>query len=123
MFNVTSSVLNEGGTMKCVLTISLLLLEVLPGCTKYQYAKNVKMISYEDNVMAGRSVGPVRGESCQARVMGYPISEPATLDKAVATAREEHKLRYLNNVSSEMTGFDAVFYGRTCILVKGTGYE
>jgi hypothetical protein len=109
--------------MQRVCITTLLLLGLLPGCTKYQYAKNVKMLSYEDNVMVGKSVGPIRGESCQARVMGYPIGEPATLDKAMTTAREAHKVRYLNNVSSETTGFDAVFYARTCMAVKGTGYE
>jgi hypothetical protein len=81
------------------------------------------MLSYEDNVQVGKSVGPIRGESCQQRVMGYPIGEPATLDKAMAEAREKNKVRYLNNVSTENTGFDAVFYARTCMSVKGTGYE
>jgi hypothetical protein len=100
-----------------------LLLCLQPGCTKYQYAKNVKMRSYEDDVMVGKSVGPIQGESCQGMVMGYPINEPATLDKAMAAAREEHKVRYLNNVSSEVTGFNAFFYGKTCLVVKGTGYE
>jgi hypothetical protein len=81
------------------------------------------MVSYEDNVATGKSVGPVRGESCQASVMGYPIAEPATLDKAIASAREKNKVRYLNNVSTESTGFDAYFYAKRCMTVKGTGYE
>ena len=102
---------------------ALLLLCLLPGCTRYQYAKNVKMLSYEDNVMVGKSIGPIRGESCQGIVMGYPIDEPATLDKAMAAARQEHKVRYLNNVSSETSGFYAYVYGKTCLIVKGTGYE
>ncbi len=109
--------------MQNVHTMPLLLAFLLPGCTQYQYAKNVKMLSYEDNVTTGKSVGPVRGESCQKRVMGYPIGDPATLDKAMAAARERHKLRYLNNVSTEQSGFDAVFYAKVCMVVKGTGYE
>jgi hypothetical protein len=109
--------------MQRVLIAAVLLLGLQPGCTKYQYAKNVKMLSYEDNVMVGKSVGPIRGESCQQHVMGYTISEPATLDKAMTSAREEHKVRYINNVSTEQTGFDAVFYARTCVALKGTGYE
>jgi hypothetical protein len=103
--------------------IALLLFSQLAGCTTYQYAKNVKMVSYEDNVTLGKSVGPVRGESCQQHVMGYLISEPATLDKAMAAARSDNKIRYLNNVSTENTGFDSGFYGRSCLAVKGTGYE
>lgn len=102
---------------------ALVLLGQLSGCNTYQYAKNVKMVSYEDNIAVGKSVGPIRGESCQQRVMGYPISEPATLDKAMAAARTDNKIRYLNNVSTESTGFDAFFYARTCLAVKGTGYE
>ncbi|HKY34620.1 MAG TPA: hypothetical protein VJN18_01665 [Polyangiaceae bacterium] len=93
------------------------------GCTSYQYAKNVKMVSLDGNVTEGRSVGPVRGESCQAMVMGYPISEQASLDKAVANAREKSQLRYINNVSTEDGGFDAYFYARRCLIVKGTGYQ
>jgi len=109
--------------MQRVCITTLVLFGLLPGCTQYQYAKNVKMMSYEDNVTVGKSVGPIRGESCQTRVMGYPTSEPATLDKAMSVAREQHKVRYMNNVSSETTGFDAVFYAKTCLAVKGTGYE
>ena len=109
--------------MQRALIATLLLLCLQPGCTRYQYAKNVKMLSYEDNVMLGKSIGPIRGESCQAQVMGNPISEPATLDKAMTAARAEHKIRYVNNVSTETTGFDAFFYARSCLVVKGTGYE
>jgi hypothetical protein len=109
--------------MQRVYNIPLLLAYLLSGCTQYQYAKNVKMLSYEDDVGVGKSVGPIRGENCEKRVMGYSIDEPATLDKAMAAAREQHKVRYLNNVSTEQTGFEAVVYGKTCIVVKGTGYE
>ena len=93
------------------------------GCASYQYAKNVKMMSYDGNVTPGVGVGPVRGESCQSWVMGYPISEPATLDKAMAAAREKNQLRYLNNVSTENGGFDAYFFRKYCLIAKGTGYK
>lgn len=93
------------------------------GCATYPYAKNVKMVSFDGNVASGQAVGPVRGESCQASVMGYPIGEPATLDKAMANAREKHQLRYMNNVATEDGGFNAYFYAKTCLIVKGTGYQ
>lgn len=109
--------------MRRICITTLLLFGLLPGCTQYPYAKNVKMLSYEDNVMVGKAVGPVRGESCQAQVMGRPIGEPATLDKAMAAARTDNKIRYLNNISTESTGFNAGVYARTCLAVKGTGYE
>jgi hypothetical protein len=110
--------------MKPILFAPLLLLGFASGaCSTYQYAKGVKMVSFEDNVSTGRSIGPVRGESCQGSVMGYPIGEPATLDQAMEQAREKNHLRYMNNVSTENTGFDSFFYARRCLAVRGTGYE
>ncbi len=94
------------------------------GCASYQVAKNVKMISFDDNVSQGQATGPVRGEDCQAFVLGYPIGERPTLDKAFADARKSNgQLRYMNNVSTENTGFDAVVYAKRCIAVAGTGYK
>ena len=96
---------------------------VATACASYPYAKNVKMVSFDGNVASGQAIGPVRGESCQAFVMGYPIGEQATLDKAMANAREKHQLRYMNNVATENDGFNAYFYGKYCLIVKGTGYQ
>lgn len=105
-------------------TLSLLLLcAAQAGCSTYQYAKNVKLIAFEDDISHGKSVGPVRGESCQAHAMGVPIGEPVSLDRALAKAREEQELRYLNNVSTESRGFNSFFYGKRCLSVKGTGYQ
>lgn len=92
-------------------------------CTTYQYAKDVKMVSFDDNVTQGHSVGPVRGEDCQRFVLGYPIDENPTLDQAFADARKESQIRYMNNVSTDYAGFDAVVYGKRCLVVKGTGYR
>ena len=104
-------------------TLVLLLSQMTAGCASYQYAKNVKMVAFEDNVRAGKSVGPVRGESCQSHAMGIPIGDPVSLDRAMTRAREKHQLRYMNNVSTETRGFDAYFYGKSCLEVKGTGYQ
>jgi len=94
------------------------------GCASYQVAKNVKMISFDDNVTQGKSTGPIRGEDCQASVLGYPIGEKPTLDKAFADARKSNgDLRYINNVSTENTGFNAVVYAKRCIAIAGTGYK
>ena len=76
------------------------------------------MISFEDNVTQGQSTGPVRGEDCQAFVLGVPIGERSALDKAFADARKTNgNLRYVNNVSTENTGFER------CIAIAGTGYK
>ena len=94
------------------------------GCASYQVAKNVKMISFDDNVTQGKSTGPIRGEDCQAFVLGYPIGEKPTLDKAFTDARKSNgDLRYINNVSTENTGFNAVVYAKRCIAIAGTGYK
>jgi hypothetical protein len=103
--------------------IPLAVLCLVSGCSTYQYAKNVKLVSFENDVTEGKSVGPVRGEICQGFVMGRPIGEGATLDRAMAQARAKNKLRYINNVATETSGFDAVFYARRCLSVRGTGYE
>jgi hypothetical protein len=96
---------------------------LLSGCASYQYAKDVKFVSFDGNLAPGTGIGPVRGESCQAFVMGYPIGEAPTLDKAVADAEEQHKLRYMSNMSTDVDGLNAVVYVRNCVVVKGTGYQ
>lgn len=94
------------------------------GCASYQYAKDVKLVSFDDDVSTGHAVGPVRGEDCQTFILGYAIGDRPTLDKAFADARKENgQLRYLNNVSTENTGFNAGVYGKQCVAVKGTGYR
>jgi len=105
------------------IAIPLAVLCLVSGCSTYQYAKNVKLISFDNNAAAGKGVGPVRGENCQAFVMGYAISDAPTLDQAVADARSKNKVRYLNNVATENTGFNAVVFAKRCIVVRGTGYE
>jgi hypothetical protein len=105
------------------LGLAAALLALSSGCTTYEYAKNVKMIAFDNNVSQGQGVGPVRGESCQDMILGIPTSEPPTLDQAFADAREQHQLRYLNNVSTDHTGFDAIVYARHCIVVKGAGFQ
>ena len=109
--------------MKTPSILILLLCSGVGGCATYQQAKNVKMVAFEDDVSVGRSVGPIRGESCQGYVMGHSWEEPPSLDKAMANARAEHQLRYVNNVSTEATGFDSFFYGKRCLAVRGTGYR
>ena len=96
----------------------------LTGCTSYQYAKNVKMVALDSDVTEGHAVGPIRGEDCQSFILGYPIGEPPTLDKAVVDTRKANtSMRYMNNVSTDTTGFNAVVYAKQCVVVKGTGYR
>ena len=110
------------------------------GCATYQYAHNVKLMSFDDNLEKGQSVGPIRGEDCTWTVLGYQLGGLPTLDRAFINARnqagamesagltktETNKasgLRYVQNVSTSRDGFDAVIVGKNCLVVKGTGYR
>lgn len=122
--------------------ISLLLVALfLQGCASYKYAQKVKMISFDDNLKKGKSVGPIRGEDCTWKFLGYDLGGAPTVDKAFINAKdrasslesagfgalssskgEKPMIRYVNNVSTENTGFNAVVIGKNCITVTGNGY-
>ena len=111
------------------------------GCTTYPMAQGVKMVSFEDNVEKGKSVGPITGEDCVWSILGYKMGGRPTLDKAMAHARTQsgggvldtfksdkdtnntNTLRYINNVSTTNDGFNAVVVAKECLVVKGTGYR
>jgi hypothetical protein len=112
----------------------------LSGCSTYQYAKNVKLVSFDDDVTRGKSVGPIRGEDCIWSILGYKLGGVPTLDRAFANARNQtdsgimgststqsasadKAIRYINNVSTANDGWDAVVVGKQCLVVKGTGYR
>jgi hypothetical protein len=109
-------------------------------CLSYQYMKNVKLLSYEENVTTGKSVGPVRGEDCSFMFLGYWFGGEITLDEALANLRTQTSswdqttgnkktlttdgaIRYINNVSTTTDGWNAGVAGKNCLVVKGTGYR
>jgi len=111
-------------------------------CATYQYAKNIKSISFDDDVHQGKSVGPVRGEDCIWEIFGYKLGGSPTLDRAFASARNQTSsgintvfggatesvgsdkaLRYINHVTTSTDGFDALVVGKKCLIVTGTGYR
>jgi hypothetical protein len=100
------------------------------------------MVSFDDDVTRGKSVGPIRGEDCVWSILGYKLGGPPTLDRAFASARNqttsgigdsfgrgsavasnEAAIRYINHVSTEHDGFNAMVVGKECLVVKGTGYR
>src|SRR5262245_41800580 len=117
----------------------LFLVFATTGCATYQYSKNVKMLSFDDDVQKGKSVGPVRGDDCIYTVLGYRFGGATSLDRALASARTQTEasigrsfssekqtmndktLRYINNVSTENDGFNVGFFAKDCLVVKGTG--
>lgn len=110
------------------------------GCATYNYADNVKMISFDENLEKGKSVGQVRGEDCTWNVLGYQLGGLPTIDRAFNNARfgadslesagfssskgqKTDGLRYVNNVTTKRDGFNAGIVGKNCIVVTGMGYK
>ena len=110
------------------------------GCATYNYADNVKMISFDENVQKGKSVGQVRGEDCTWTVLGMQLGGLPTVDRAFNNARngagtmesagfssssapKADGLRYVNNVTTKHDGFNAGVVAKNCIVVTGMGYK
>lgn len=114
---------------------------LLGACTTYEYAQNVKLVSFEDDVSPGKSVGPIRGDDCNWMILGYWIGGMPTLDQAFANARTQTRssigdafggskatlsdktVRYMTNVHTGRDGFNAGVIGKNCLTVSGTGYR
>ena len=109
------------------------------GCATYNYAQNVKTIAFSDDLHKGSSVGNIHGEDCTWQILGYQLGGLPTVDKAFQHARngtdgaslsgsltsnqKGDSLRYSNSVSTKNDGFNAVLFGKTCIVVTGVGYK
>lgn len=108
------------------------------GCSSYQHAQNVKMISFSDNVTKGQSVGLIEGQDCTWHVFGHKLGGEPTVSKAFSnthhqadglasaglkSSKNDNNLRYVNNVSTERGGFDAKIFGKDCLIVKAEGYK
>lgn len=123
--------------MKNILFLAWLLLS---SCATYNYANNVKMISFDEDLTKGKSVGQIRGEDCTWNVLGYWLGGFPTVDRAFINARSGASsmesagfssksghsadgLRYINNVTTKNDGFHAVVVGKQCIVVTGMGYK
>lgn len=113
---------------------------IFNGCASYQYAQNMKLVSFDENAKKGQSVGNIRGEDCTWNVLGYQMGGLPTVDRAFINAKNQaggleaagfdssgknrgSAVRYVNNVSTENDGFNAVIFGKQCIVVKGVGYR
>jgi hypothetical protein len=108
----------------------------------YKVAKDISFVSYDENVAKGATVGPIRGADCTWFVLGHVLGSQPTLDRALANARQGRgesvndavnggmgtaatgpNLRYLTDVSTDHDGFNAGFFGKRCLIVKGMGYK
>lgn len=107
------------------ISVTASFLSLFSACQTYQYAQNVKMIGFDENSNKGTGVGPIRGEDCVWMVLGYWLGGMPTLDKAFSDARTKGgTLRYLTNVASTTDGFNAAgIVGKSCVIVKGSGFK
>lgn len=118
----------------------LFAITLLSGCATYRTAEKVKLISFDDNPVKGKSIGNIRGEDCTWRLFNYQLGGVPSVDRAFSNARKGIEgglaaagfdnsdkgslgLKYINNVTTENDGFDAVIFGKTCIVVTGVGYR
>ncbi|NQZ01025.1 MAG: hypothetical protein HRT45_10215 [Bdellovibrionales bacterium] len=95
----------------------------LVGCATYPYANNVKMIGFSDEAKKGKTIGSVEGQDCQWVILGYPLSEPPRLDRAMRSVRDDNNVKYVNKVSSKNDGFDAIVAQKNCVTITGVGYR
>ena len=123
------------------LYLSLATAAALCGCASYQYAQNVKLVGFDENVKKGTAAGNIRGEDCTWTVLGYKLGGDPTVDKAFINAKNQagglesagfgdltkkdhsQAIRYVNNVSTAHDGFNALIVGKDCLVVKGVGYR
>lgn len=113
----------------------------LCSCATYNYAQKVKTISFDDNITKGKAVGPIRGEDCTWTVLGNQLGGEPTIDKAFINAKTgagalssagfaaldkadaSKQIRYINNATTATDGFNALFFGKQCLVVTGVGYN
>ncbi len=120
------------------LFIALGLSLFLCSCTTYREIKEVKLIGFQEDVSKGKSVGQFEADDCVFHVLGYWLGGSPDMSRAIANARTQKKskvtdmvtdskgdaeIRYMNNVNVSYDGFDAVVFGKRCIVVRGVGYR
>jgi len=115
------------------------LAQISVGCATYRMAKEIRLIGFEDEVHKGKSVGQVEGGDCVFHIFGYWLGGAPTLSRAVQNTRMMRTssvgdvvggkieggdaLRYINNMTVNNDGFNAVVFGKNCIMVSGIGYK
>lgn len=108
------------------------------GCASSQIAKDFRMISLEEKPTELKSIGPVEGKDCTWSAFGYRIGDEPNVANAFNSAAEQKEqslvpgekakvhgtgLKAIKNISVENSGFGIWVVGRSCIVVKGAGYQ
>jgi hypothetical protein len=114
------------------------------GCATYRYAKNVKLISFSEDITKGGSLGQIEADDCVFSIF-VPLGTAPTFPRAMENLKKQRRshladvvggerkgadknVRYVTNVSSEYEGFGVsggggMSFGKNCIVVTGTGYQ
>lgn len=116
-----------------------LLFALTTSCTTYRWAKEIKLVAFQDDVKKGKAVGEIEGDDCVFQVLGYRLGGRPQVGRAIHNASKQKKstigdsfggdqgggdgLRYINNLSVKPDGFNAGIFGKDCFLVTGMGYK
>ncbi len=116
----------------------LALVGFLTSCATYNTVRELRLVGFEENVKKGKSLGQVEGGDCIYHVFGYWLGGQPTISRAFSNAQKQYtstiadsgggksgagSVRYMNNVTVKNDGFNAVLFGKSCIMVSGMGYK
>jgi hypothetical protein len=110
------------------------------GCQTSQQAREIKLLSFDEDASKGKGGGMIEGSDCVFHVLGYWLGGQPTLARAVLNARRgkssgigdsmssdegvgKGEIRYFNNMSVVHDGFNAGIFGKNCINISATGYK
>lgn len=70
-------------------------------------------------------IGPVKGKSCQTRVLYlFPVGPAPSTEEAIRSAKEQYKdTKYLTDISIDDRTEWSIGYSRQCITVEATAYR
>ncbi|MCB0412099.1 MAG: hypothetical protein KDD22_06200 [Bdellovibrionales bacterium] len=125
--------------MYSVALMSLIVAMSALGCSSYQVARDVKLLSLTSQPNPKEvSYGTIQGKSCQWSIFGYPLGESPKIRTAFENAakqkdggaipglstqqNQDHSVvSVLRNVSTDSDYMSLYVVGRACVNVQGLG--
>ena len=109
------------------------------GCASYTTVRELKLVGFEEDVGKGKSLGQIEGGDCVFHIFGYWLGGQPTLSRAFTNAQHQRttsladagggdnpkgdSVRYMNNITVKDDGFNAMVFGKKCIMVSGTAFK
>lgn len=116
--------------------IALMMTSSFIGCTTGRYFKKVRLVSFDENVGNGKSVGKLTGESCIWRLFNSLDLGKADLSNAFDNARTNtsgldsafgkktsEPVRYMTDVRSDFESTNYILVAKYCYVITGMGYK